>query len=127
MAILPDLGIPADLVRTAKPNGAAGTSTPKAAKTTKPDTSAQPSPETVTLTRDELMALLAKAKAEVPQTDHKALSFKVSEKGALSVYGLRRFPITLYASEWARIIAVLPALQAFAAANQGALARRVSE
>lgn len=31
------------------------------------------------------------------------ISYKVSPKGALSVYGLQRFPITLYAEQWARL------------------------
>jgi len=44
---------------------------------------------------EELQALL-KAK------DGKALAFKVTEKGAVSVYGLQRFPVTLYAGQWER-------------------------
>lgn len=41
------------------------------------------------------------------------IGFKVSEKGALSVYGLGRFPVTLYKGQWTRLIAALPALEAF--------------
>ena len=33
-----------------------------------------------------------------------ALSLKVSEKGAVSVYGLGRFPVTLYAEQWFRLL-----------------------
>lgn len=119
MAILPDLGIPADLVRTAKPNGA---STPKAAKTKEP--AAPPTPETVTLTRDELMALLAKAKAEGAPTGEKRLWLKVSEKGALSLYGLQRFPVTLYAEQWERLVDAVPAIRAFMGENKAKLTRR---
>jgi len=43
----------------------------------------------------------------------KTISFKVSEKGAVSAYGLQRFPVTLYGEQWARLIAALPVLQAF--------------
>ena len=32
------------------------------------------------------------------------LKFKVSEKGAISVYGLQRFPITLYREQWERLL-----------------------
>jgi hypothetical protein len=62
----------------------------------------------------ENAALKAAAAAKV-----KAISFKVSEKQALSVYGLGRFPVTLYKGQWDRLIAAMPALQAFMAAHQG--------
>lgn len=37
--------------------------------------------------------------AEIAQHQEKALTYKVSEKGAISFYGLRRMPITLYHGE----------------------------
>lgn len=44
----------------------------------------------------------------------KALSFKVGQKGGVSVYGLNsRFPITLYASQWERLLAVKDELVQF--------------
>ena len=42
-----------------------------------------------------------------------ALSFKVSNKGAVSVYGLGRFPVTLYVGQWERLLAVVPQLGQF--------------
>ena len=36
------------------------------------------------------------------------ISLKVSEKGALSVYGLGRFPVTLYREQWEKLLALLP-------------------
>jgi hypothetical protein len=33
------------------------------------------------------------------------LSFKISEKGAVSVYGLGRFPVTLYFEQWSKLFA----------------------
>ena len=60
----------------------------------------------------ENAALKAAAAAKV-----KAITFKVSEKQALSVYGLGRFPVTLYKGQWDRLIAAMPALQAFMAAH----------
>ena len=53
------------------------------------------------------------------------LSFKVSEKGALSVYGLNvRFPVTLYVSQWERVIAQIDDLKAFIKANANKLTRK---
>ncbi len=37
------------------------------------------------------------------------LEFRVSEKGAVSVYGLGRFPVTLYYEQWVRLLDVAPA------------------
>jgi len=62
----------------------------------------------------ENAALKAAAAAAV-----KKITFKVSEKGALSVYGLGRFPVTLYEGQWLRLIAALPELQVFLTAHQG--------
>jgi len=51
-----------------------------------------------------------------------AVSFKVSEKGAVSVYGLNaRFPTTLYGDQWARLLDQADALRKFIADNQGKL------
>ena len=38
---------------------------------------------------------------------------KVSEKGALSVYGLGRFPVTLYKEQWVKLLAMAEDIQAF--------------
>lgn len=46
------------------------------------------------------------------------LSAKVSEKGAVSVYGLRRFPITYYADEWEALFEHAPKIRAFIKANK---------
>ena len=47
----------------------------------------------------------------------KALTLKVSEKGAISIYGLGRFPVTLYKSQFEKLDAMWPEVQAFAKAN----------
>jgi hypothetical protein len=49
---------------------------------------------------------------------------KVSEKGALSVYGLGRFPVTLYREQWERLLSMTDAIREFIAANDAALARK---
>lgn len=49
---------------------------------------------------------------------------KASMGGAVSVYGLGRFPVTLYASQWRRLIEEVPALSAFLSANAGKLTEK---
>jgi hypothetical protein len=51
----------------------------------------------------------------------KGISMKVSEKGGLSVYGLGRFPITLYQEQWTKLLDMSEEIRAFIAAHQGAL------
>jgi hypothetical protein len=45
------------------------------------------------------------------------LTMKVSEKGALSVYGMGRFPVTLYKEQWLRLLAMAEEIKAFIEAN----------
>ena len=49
------------------------------------------------------------------------ISLKVSEKGALSVYGLGRFPVTLYKGQWERLLATAEQIREFMVANQDKL------
>lgn len=58
----------------------------------------------------------AKAKAESEGT-----FMKVSEKGAVSLYGLGRFPVTLYGSQWETVFTLKPQIEAFIAANKSKL------
>jgi hypothetical protein len=46
---------------------------------------------------------------------------KVSEKGGLSVYGMGRFPITLYKEQWLKLLDMSEAIRAFIAANEATL------
>jgi hypothetical protein len=46
---------------------------------------------------------------------------KVSEKGALSVYGMGRFPVTLYKEQWVKLLDMADDIRAFIAANDSAL------
>jgi hypothetical protein len=46
------------------------------------------------------------------------LSLKVSPKGALSVYGLGRFPITLYQEQWTRLLAAAEEIKSFIEENR---------
>ena len=49
------------------------------------------------------------------------MTIKVSEKGGVSVYGLGRFPVTLYKEQWLKLLDLADELRAFIAANDSAL------
>ena len=50
------------------------------------------------------------------------VTWKVSEKGALSVYGLGRFPVTLYKSQWEQIFDKVDEIKLFMKENESKLA-----
>ncbi len=52
------------------------------------------------------------------------ISFRVSEKGALSVYGLGRFPVTLYREQWEKLLAVADDIRNFIRENDQSLKRK---
>jgi len=64
---------------------------------------------------DELLAKIAALEAQVAAKG--TLTFKVSEKGALSIYGMGRFPVSLYREQWERLPAQKDAILAFIEAN----------
>lgn len=72
------------------------------------------------LSREQLLALVAQMQA----APARKVSFKVTEKGGLSVYGLGRFPTTLYRSQWERLLApdTVKALNEFIQVNSKLLA-----
>ncbi len=47
------------------------------------------------------------------------ITMKVSEKGGLSVYGMGRFPVTLYKEQWLKLLDLSDDIRAFIAANEG--------
>ena len=49
------------------------------------------------------------------------ITMKVSEKGGLSVYGMGRFPVTLYKEQWLKLLDMSDDIREFIAANQGTL------
>jgi hypothetical protein len=76
-------------------------------------------------TNEEMLAIIAKLQAEnaaLKAQPAKALSMKVSDKGALSIYGLGRFPVTLYRGQMERLLKAAPEIEAFMAANATLLA-----
>lgn len=77
-------------------------------------------PDLSTATRDELLAKIAAMQAQQQQR----ITLKVTEKGGLSVYGLGRWPVTLYASQWDRLITAAPSIREFMTANASRLTEK---
>jgi hypothetical protein len=81
------------------------------------------------MSHEALMAELERLKVE-NSTLKKAvkskieLSIKVSDKGAVSVYGLGRFPVTLYAQQWDRLLEKSEDIKAFIDDNKNRLSVR---
>jgi hypothetical protein len=76
---------------------------------------------------DELKAELEKLKAEnaaLKSRGSKGVSMKVSEKGGLSVYGLGRFPVTLYLEQWVKLLDLADDIRAFIKENEGRLKKK---
>ena len=52
------------------------------------------------------------------------MSLKVSEKGALSVYGLGRFPVTLYREQWEKLLGMAEEIRTFIREHDHALKKK---
>jgi hypothetical protein len=50
-----------------------------------------------------------------------SIRMKVSEKGAVSIYGMGRFPVTLYKEQWLKLLDMAAEIRAFIAANEAQL------
>lgn len=70
--------------------------------------------------REELERLRAE-NAALKKTSSKGISMKVSEKGGLSIYGLGRFPITLYKEQWGKLLDMADDIRTFLKANDAQL------
>jgi hypothetical protein len=69
---------------------------------------------------EDLKAELEKLRAENDQLKNKGvrgLSLKVSEKGALSLYGVGRFPVTLYKEQWTKVLGMKDEIEKFLQVN----------
>jgi hypothetical protein len=65
---------------------------------------------------DDLKAEVERLRAEnerLKTQRGRAVSLKVSEKGGVSVYGLGRFPVTLYKEQWTKLLAMTEEIRAF--------------
>jgi hypothetical protein len=67
---------------------------------------------------DELKARLADLEKQTTGRRSGNLEFRVGEKGGVSVYGLGRFPVTLYYEQWTRLLDATPQLRAFLEENK---------
>ena len=72
-------------------------------------------------TKEELMARIADLEKQVGTKRTGRLEFRVSEKGGVSVYGLGRFPVTLYYEQWQRLLGAAEDLTHFLEENKGKL------
>jgi hypothetical protein len=73
---------------------------------------------------DDLKAEIERLRSEnasLKQGAASGLRMKVSEKGALSIYGMGRFPVTLYKEQWLKLLAMSDDIRAFIAANDAQL------
>jgi hypothetical protein len=78
-------------------------------------------------TEDELRAELERVKREneaLKARSQRTTSLKVSEKGGVSVYGLGRFPVTLYKEQWLKLLAMADEIRRFIDENADRLKTR---
>ena len=76
------------------------------------------------MSEEDLKAELERLKAEnerLKSQRGRSVSLKVSEKGGVSVYGLGRFPVTLYKEQWAKLLDLSDQIKAFIAENESSL------
>lgn len=76
---------------------------------------------------DELREEVERLRAEndaLKTQKAKDLRLQVSQKGAVSLYGIRRFPITFYADEWDIVLGMGDQIRTFIQENEGALKRK---
>jgi len=73
---------------------------------------------------DDTQGELDRLKAEnerLKRAASRGISIKVSEKGGVSVYGLGRFPVTLYKEQWTKLLDMAEEIRGFIRDNDGAL------
>ena len=78
-------------------------------------------------TDEEMRAELERLKAEnaaLKARGSRGVSFKVSEKGGVSVYGLGRFPVTLYQEQWLKLLDLADDIRAFIRENEAKLKKK---
>lgn len=70
------------------------------------------------LTYEELKLKLADLEKKVIKQQSGDLEFRVGEKGGVSVYGLGRFPVTLYYEQWIKLLSVAEKIKEFLELNK---------
>ena len=79
------------------------------------------------MANDEAQTELEKLRAEnaaLKSRMAKGVTLKVSEKGGVSVYGLGRFPVTLYQEQWTKLLAMAEDIRAFIRENEAKLKKK---
>jgi hypothetical protein len=82
------------------------------------------------MTDEDMKAELERLRAENAQLKQKRggpMSMKVSDKGGVSVYGLGRFPVTLYKEQWVKLLDIADEIRAFIKDNESKLKTKGSE
>ena len=64
---------------------------------------------------------LRKENASLKKGAATGIRMKVSEKGAVSIYGMGRFPVTLYKEQWLKLLDMSPDIRSFIAENEALL------
>jgi hypothetical protein len=70
---------------------------------------------------EEEIERLRAENARLKRSASRGVSLKVSEKGGVSVYGLGRFPVTLYKEQWAKLLDMADDIRAFIRENESSL------
>jgi hypothetical protein len=81
----------------------------------------------VSASDEELRRRVAELESQLEAEKAKArkgVQLKVSEKGGVSLYGIRRFPVTFYADEWERILGMADEIRAFVAQHRAELKQK---
>ena len=79
------------------------------------------------MTEEEMKAEIDRLKAQnetLLKSSSGQVSLKVSQKGGVSVYGLGRFPVTLYKDQWDKLLAMADSIKAFIAENDQLLKKK---
>jgi hypothetical protein len=82
------------------------------------------------MTNDELHEEIARLKAENERLRGRRegrVSLKVSEKGGVSLYGLGRFPVTLYKEQWTTLLNMADDIRAFLREHDAELKTKASK
>ena len=76
--------------------------------------------------RQEVERLRAENEALKERSSARPANLKVSQKGAVSLYGLGRFPVTLYKEQWERVLDMADEIRAFIAEHDAELKKKPS-
>ena len=77
--------------------------------------------------REELLAQIEELEKQAGSRKKGSLEFRVGEKGGVSVYGLGRFPVTLYYEQWIRLLDIAAELREFLEQNKSKLKLKTAE